>query len=37
VFGRLLSVRAYDAQAMMLGSEVLPGEQLAEAPQRCSV
>jgi len=30
VFGRLLSVRAYDAQAMMLSSEVLPGEQLAE-------
>jgi hypothetical protein len=30
VFGRLLSVRAYDAEAMMLGSEVLPGEQLAE-------
>ena len=30
VFGRLLSVRAYDAQAMMLGAEVLPGEELAE-------
>ena len=30
VFGRLLSVRAYDAQAMMLSSEVLPGEQLAK-------
>jgi hypothetical protein len=30
VFGRMLSVRAYDAQAMMHGAEVLPGEQLAE-------
>lgn len=29
VLGRLLSVRTYDSQAMMLGSQVLPGEQLA--------
>lgn len=30
VLGRTLSVRAYDAQAMMLGAEVMPGEQLAQ-------
>jgi hypothetical protein len=30
VFGRVLSVRAYDEHAMMLNSEVLAGEHLAE-------
>ncbi|HLW94276.1 MAG TPA: DUF1203 domain-containing protein [Solirubrobacteraceae bacterium] len=30
VFDRMLSVRAYDAEAMMLAAEVLPGEELAE-------
>jgi hypothetical protein len=30
VSGRVLSVRAYDADAMLLGAEVLAGEQLAE-------
>jgi hypothetical protein len=30
VVGRVLSVRAYDDDAMMLNAEVLPGERLAE-------
>jgi len=29
VFGRVLSVRAYDAEAMLLNAEVMAGEQLA--------
>jgi Protein of unknown function (DUF1203) len=30
VFGRVLSVRVYDAEAMLLEAEVIAGEQLAE-------